>query len=72
MNREFRCWTEISKLMTGRNPKQCRERWTEYIDPALDRGRFTKEEDEIILREQKIVGHRWTVRNNFTLSIKNL
>jgi len=61
MNSGFTSWTDISRSMSGRNSKQCRERWTEYVDPTLDRGKFTKEEDEIILREQQRVGNRWTV-----------
>jgi len=65
VNSGFRSWTEISKSMVHRNPKQCRERWIEYVDPTLDRKKFTIEEDEIILREQLKIGHKWKVRNYF-------
>ena len=52
-------WKVIAKEITGRNTKQCRERWCNYLDPTLKRGKWTPEEDAIILSMQKKVGNKW-------------
>ena len=43
-------WTCISRAMTFRNTKQCRERWCKHLDNKLKHGNWTDEEDTIILR----------------------
>ena len=52
-------WKAIAKEITGRNTKQCRERWCNYLDPTLKRGKWTAEEDAIIMAMQKKVGNKW-------------
>ncbi len=52
-------WKTIAKEITGRNTKQCRERWCNYLDPNLKRGKWTPVEDAIILAMQKQVGNKW-------------
>jgi len=44
-------WIKVSQLMETRNPRQCRERWNNYINPALRTDPWTPEED--ILLDQK-------------------
>ena len=41
-------WTEISRLFIGRNGKQCRERYVNYLDPSLKHGPLTEDEKKII------------------------
>ena len=53
-------WVEISRAVTGRNPKQCRERWNNYLDPDLNQGPWTKEEDEILVRGYEKHGSSWS------------
>lgn len=52
-------WKAIAKEITGRNTKQCRERWRNYLDPNLKRGKWTPEEDAIIMAMQRKVGNKW-------------
>lgn len=53
-------WTQIAAdLNTGRNGRQCRERWSNQINPNLVRAKWSKEEDEVILRAHSEVGNRW-------------
>mmetsp|Transcript_35965 Transcript_35965/g.36649 ORF Transcript_35965/g.36649 Transcript_35965/m.36649 type:complete len:530 (+) Transcript_35965:156-1745(+) len=59
MTNNFSSWKEVSKQIVGRSTKQCRERWSEYLDPSLDHGPFTPEEDAIITREQAVLGNKW-------------
>ncbi|TKY52090.1 Myb-related protein Myb4 [Spatholobus suberectus] len=39
--------------------KSCRLRWINYLRPDIKRGKFSKEEEEIILRLHAILGNRW-------------
>jgi len=43
-------WRTIASDMGNRTDKQCRERWTKYLDPSLRLGPFTKAEDAFLLR----------------------
>lgn len=55
-------WSHISRLLsTGRSSKQCRERWSNQINPALNRSKWTEEEDNVILRLHKKHGNRWAL-----------
>ena len=45
--------------MQTRNPKQCRERWHNHLDTGLKKGKWTPEEDEIILHSQHQLGNQW-------------
>jgi len=55
-------WSAIArKLKTGRNSKQCRERWSNQINPALVRSRWLPEEDQTILKAHKTLGNRWAL-----------
>jgi hypothetical protein len=42
---------EIEAEISGvihRGPKQCRERWTEQVDPSINHGPWTDDEDRVI------------------------
>lgn len=41
--------------------KQCRERWSEYLNPTIDVSDFTSIEDELILQAQNNIGNKWRV-----------
>lgn len=46
-------WKSVSEEIkdTNKNRKQCQTRWTNYLNPKLDKSEFTDREDEIILEE---------------------
>ncbi|GBG31542.1 Transcription factor MYB1 [Hondaea fermentalgiana] len=53
-------WTQIAlDLGTGRNGRQCRERWSNQINPDLVRAKWCDDEDEVILRAHAEIGNRW-------------
>ncbi|KAF7811025.1 transcription factor MYB44-like [Senna tora] len=54
-----RNWSEISKEISGRSGKSCRLRWCNQLSPEVERGAFTPEEDEIIVRAHAKYGNRW-------------
>lgn len=52
-------WINISALMETRNPRQCRERWKNYLNPELRKDEWTKEEDELLLEKHNEFGGKW-------------
>ena len=53
-------WEKASEGMRfTRNSKQCRERWTNFLDPTLRLGPWTKEEDDYLLHLHSRFGNAW-------------
>jgi hypothetical protein len=52
-------WTAIAGEMPGRSGKQCRERWTNRLDPSLNRDAWTAREDAVLVHQQKVCGNCW-------------
>ncbi|KDR18290.1 snRNA-activating protein complex subunit 4 [Zootermopsis nevadensis] len=42
-------WSKVTYFMTGRSKSQVFNRWTYSINPSIKRGRFTKEEDMLVV-----------------------
>ncbi|XVF78035.1 hypothetical protein PTKIN_Ptkin14bG0095900 [Pterospermum kingtungense] len=40
--------------------KSCRLRWTNYLRPDIKRGKFSIEEDEIIIQLHSVLGNKWS------------
>jgi len=54
-------WSKIAKGLGGGRPgKRCRERYYNYLDPAIKREPYTAEEDEKICAEVADMGTKWT------------
>ncbi|XP_044466951.1 transcription factor WER-like [Mangifera indica] len=55
-------WNRIAKK-TGlkRCGKSCRLRWMNYLSPNVKRGKFTEEEEDLIIRLHKLLGNRWSL-----------
>lgn len=53
-------WAGCSMLVEGRSAKQCRERWTNTLDPSIKKGDWTEAEDAVIFREYRLRGPKWT------------
>ncbi|EAX97608.1 Myb-like DNA-binding domain containing protein [Trichomonas vaginalis G3] len=52
-------WKLISKVMPGRNYRQCKDRWEKFLSPNINREPYTKEEDKIILQLHSKIGPQW-------------
>jgi hypothetical protein len=52
-------WAKLSELLPGRIGKQCRERWFNALDPSLNRGPWTPQEDRILMQLHQRFGNRW-------------
>uniref|UniRef100_K3WIN4 Myb-like DNA-binding protein n=1 Tax=Globisporangium ultimum (strain ATCC 200006 / CBS 805.95 / DAOM BR144) TaxID=431595 RepID=K3WIN4_GLOUD len=53
-------WGEVAAHIPGRTAKQCRERWRNHLDPSINKGPFTPEEDVTIQQGYETYGNRWT------------
>jgi Myb-like DNA-binding domain len=84
-------WVDIAEklksLVTNSNikkAKQCRERWFNKLNPEINRGEWSFDEDLLLLTHQKALGNQWSliskmlkgrtensVKNRWNLLIKN-
>ncbi|KAJ8619160.1 hypothetical protein MRB53_015346 [Persea americana] len=54
-------WIALPKLAgLNRCGKSCRFRWTNYLRPDIKRGKFSLEEEQIILNLHSILGNKWS------------
>jgi hypothetical protein len=54
-------WSAIAREMPNRDARQCRERWTNYANPALIHLPWTFEEDALLDSKFQEYGTRWQV-----------
>lgn len=52
-------WVVISSQMKTRSPRQCRERYKNYLSPKIKNGPWTPEEEELLIQKVKELGQRW-------------
>ncbi|KAF3975165.1 hypothetical protein ACB098_06G103000 [Castanea mollissima] len=54
-------WRELPKFAgLSRCGKSCRLRWMNYLRPDVKRGKYTKEEDEKIIKWHQELGNKWS------------
>lgn len=58
-NDPTKTWTWVATFITGRNAKQCRERWQNFLNHSIVRGGWSKEEDETLFKLYKQEQGRW-------------
>jgi hypothetical protein len=52
-------WRRIARLLPGRNARQCRERWNNYLSPELVNGEWSRAEEETLWNKYVEVGPHW-------------
>ncbi|KAI0551138.1 Homeodomain-like protein [Xylaria curta] len=52
-------WTLVANEVGFRSPDQCAKRWQSKLDPNLEHGRWTVEEDELLLNLVRENGREW-------------
>eukprot|EP01138_Halocafeteria_seosinensis_P015268 gb/GECG01015583.1/.p1 GENE.gb/GECG01015583.1/~~gb/GECG01015583.1/.p1 ORF type:complete len:470 (+),score=45.23 gb/GECG01015583.1/:1-1410(+) len=54
-------WQALSdKILRHRTPKSIRERWRNHLDPSINHGPWSQQEDEILFRAVQEHGTSWT------------
>jgi hypothetical protein len=70
-------WRAISKAVKSRNARQCRERWTNYLDPRVAvREPWTDADDVLLLEKFEELGPKWIALTEYfpgrsTNTVKN-
>ena len=52
-------WNKIAEVFFNRSPRQLKERWTNYLNPAVNKNEWTEEEEELLLEKLSEFGKRW-------------
>lgn len=58
-------WIAIAEKMEGRTPRQCRERWINYVNPSIKKRSWTKEEDKLLEKKYEELGPKWKIIKTF-------
>jgi hypothetical protein len=58
-------WTLIATLVPGRNARQCRERWNNYVNPDLTHATWTEADDRLLLQKFAEFGSKWHLISGF-------
>jgi hypothetical protein len=54
-----RPWKRIAEEIDGRDRSTCWDRWHNHLDPTINKGPWTTEEDRVLLAAHKKLGNRW-------------
>eukprot|EP00584_Thalassiosira_punctigera_P000729 CAMPEP_0172532220 /NCGR_PEP_ID=MMETSP1067-20121228/5351_1 /TAXON_ID=265564 ORGANISM="Thalassiosira punctigera, Strain Tpunct2005C2" /NCGR_SAMPLE_ID=MMETSP1067 /ASSEMBLY_ACC=CAM_ASM_000444 /LENGTH=1090 /DNA_ID=CAMNT_0013316707 /DNA_START=376 /DNA_END=3648 /DNA_ORIENTATION=- len=55
----FTQWADLAPQLPGRTGKQIRDRWVNYLNPAINHLPFSREDDLRLWRGHKELGKRW-------------
>ena len=53
-------WKDIAEYLPGRRPESIRDRYYTHLDPTLKKSPWTREEDEILFKNQLRIGNKWS------------
>jgi hypothetical protein len=54
-----RKWSKVALALPGRIGKQCRERYTNHLDPSLRKGEWSLQEEKILIDAHAQLSNRW-------------
>ena len=52
-------WSLIATQMPNRTTRQCRERYRHYLSPSIINGKWTPEDDKLLMSKYNELGPRW-------------
>ncbi|KAL6330927.1 hypothetical protein AAG906_009355 [Vitis piasezkii] len=58
-------WSTIAQALPGRIGKQCRERWHNHLNPAINKEAWTQEEELALIHAHQIYGNKWAELTKF-------
>ena len=53
-------WQNIAFYLKERTGKQVRDRYINILDPEINKGPWTAEEDQVILQQYQLLGPKWS------------
>lgn len=54
-------WNKIAQILTNKTPKQCKDRWNNYLNPTFKHKSWTLDDDQILIDLYNKYGPKWTV-----------
>jgi len=54
-------WRQISMKMEGRSPRQCRDRYVNYLDPCVKNNPWSEVEDNNLIKLLRMYGKKWSL-----------
>lgn len=60
-----RRWKRIAQFMPGRDARQCRDRYNNYLSPDFYNSKWTQEDDLLLYEKYKLFGPKWTKITEF-------
>jgi hypothetical protein len=72
----IKMWEKVSQEMKNQTPRQCRDRWFNYLDPEISHLPWTPEEDQLLLESYQQYGNKWRkissyFQNRNQVSVRN-
>jgi hypothetical protein len=52
-------WPKIASLIPTKSARQCKERWTNYLCPTLNKSPWTPDEDALLVAKYLQFGSKW-------------
>ena len=61
----FSSWKLVSMRMKNRTPRQCKERWINYLQPNINKDKWTKPEDDLLFYLVNKLGSKWNTLSSY-------
>lgn len=58
-------WSTIAQHLPGRIGKQCRERWHNHLNPAINKEAWTQQEELMLIKAHQSYGNKWAELTKF-------
>jgi len=52
-------WAFITKQLEGRLEKRCRDCWRHHLNPDINKGKWSNEEDNVLIQAHTELGNHW-------------
>jgi hypothetical protein len=52
-------WTQIAECLPGRNPRQCRDRWLNYLSPEVSNSPWSAQQELLLIQKHQECGPSW-------------
>jgi hypothetical protein len=54
-------WVLVAQYFQGRTPRQCRDRWKNYVSPEVVNGNWTPEAEQLLFSKVRELGSKWAL-----------
>lgn len=58
-------WKYIASLMQNRTPRQCRDRYSNYLAPGFLHSNWSRKEDDLLAEKYLLYGPKWALMRSF-------